>query len=304
MRYKNYINKISENLMQYKVAVDLLEKAYQTRKKEIENEANEKRGKWTEEYIKEYLEKNDIDSDYKSKLSSLRAKTEPTVIHYLERIETMLNNYFNAPIKSDFANKITSIKISGLQLTDLEFQILKDSASSYMECRLLNQLAESRVKSKEIVRLDDKGTPKRDVIDVTDAYLGLELPDIENVYSEYNNYKRATRGLLYSYSGKDAHMAHLLDGDIPNYISITMDSYFRNKVADQFVSVLDKANSILPDSKIKRELTDNDRKFIDTLVDVNYPSLAKDKVKKLAESDGYIENLLLLDERYNKYLED
>ena len=47
----------------------------------------------------------------------------------------------------------------------------------------------------------------------------------------------------------------------------------------------------------------NDKKFIDTIIDPRYPSLAKDKVKALAEADSNIESLLLLDERYNKYLE-
>ena len=54
----------------------------------------------------------------------------------------------------------------------------------------------------------------------------------------------------------------------------------------------------------KRELTENDKKFIDTLVDSKYPSLAKDRVKALAEADADIESLLLLDERYSKYLEE
>lgn len=83
-----------------------------------------------------------------------------------------------------------------------------------------------------------------------------------------------------------------------------MDSYFRNHADEAFSKVMEKANSILPESKIKRELTENDRKFIDTLIDSKYPSLARDRVKALAEADTDIESLLLLDERYNKYLEE
>ena len=88
------------------------------------------------------------DINYKARLQGTRAAVEPIVLHYLEMLEKQLDKYFNAPINPDFANKIMSIKLSGLQLTDLEFKILQDSATSYMERRLLNQLAESRTKTE------------------------------------------------------------------------------------------------------------------------------------------------------------
>ena len=118
------------------------------------------------------------------------------------------------------------------------------------------------------------------------------------------SYMTSAKSLLYQYAGTSGKMAHLLDVKTPDYISVSMDSYIRNNAADEFLGAMDKANAILPESKVKRALTENDKKLIDTMIDPRYPSLAKDKVKALAEADSSIESLLLLDERYSKYLEE
>lgn len=303
MRYLNYVKKISNALEKYKNDIDTLEGLYRLERQKVKEEATKMRGKWTDEYIEKYIVEHNPDASIKAKFQSTRASIEPAVLHYLEMIQKSLDNYFNSPIKPDFANKIMTIKLSGLQLSDREFQILQSSATSYMECRLLNQLAESRTKKGEVVELDNSGQPHRKETDISNPYY-LELPNLDETYKAFENYKQSAKGLLYSYSGQKAEMSHLLDNNVPNYISVSMDSYFRNKKAEEFTKVMEKANSILPESKIKRELTENDKRLIDTLVDSRFPSLAKDRVKALAESDADIESLLLLDERYSKYLEE
>lgn len=303
MRYSNYVKKISDTLARYKTDVDTLEGLYKLEHKKVQEEAEKMRGKWTDEYIKQYLTDNNPDANFKARLQGARASVEPTVLHYLEMIQKSLDNYFNAPVKPDFANKIMTIKLSGLQLSDREFQILQNSATSYMECRLLNQLAESRTKKGEVVELDNSGQPHIKETDVNNPY-HLDVPNLEEIYKAFESYKQSARGLLYSYSGQKAEMSHLLDNNTPNYISVSMDSYFRNKKEEEFTKVMEKANSILPESKIKRELTENDKRLIDTLVDSKYPSLAKDRVKALAEADADIANLLSLDERYKGFLEE
>ena len=305
MRYANYVKKISDTLAKYKTDVDTLEGLYRADKQKVQAKADEMKGKWTDEYINQYLSEHSPDKNYKARLQGARAAVEPTVLHYLEMLEKSLDRYFNAPIKPDFANKIMAIKLSGLQLTDLEFKILQDSATSYMECRLLNQLAESRTKTeKKTVLNKQSGEPEYQTVQTADPYIRMELPDIDSIYKAYESYRTAARGLLYSYAGHNAELSDMLENNIPNYVAINMDSYFRNGHEQEFAKVMDKANSILPESKIKRELTENDRKFIDTLIDSKYPSLARDRVKALAEADTDIESLLLLDERYNKYLEE
>jgi len=303
MRYLNNVKKISEVLGKYKTNIDTLEALYNAEKVKIQEKAKAMKGQWTDEYIQKYLEENTPDRTFKTRIQDERATVEPSVLDYLERLQKSLDGYFNAPMKPDFANKIMTIKLSGLQLSDLEFKILQDSATSYMERRLLNELAEHRTKKESVVKLDENGQPHRKEAETSNPYLSLELPNIEETYNAFEEYTRAVKGLLYSYSGASASMAHLLDKKIPNYVSVSMDSYFRNHKEEEFIKVMEKANSILPESKIKRELTENDKKLIDTLVDSKYPSLAKDRVRDLAKVDADIGELLALDERYKGFLE-
>lgn len=303
MRYEYYVRKITEALEKYKKEVDALEKTYLLEKQKVENYAKDMSGKWTEEYIEKYCMENNPNYKYKNQLSETRKSTEPVVLHYIEMLKGTIDRYFNAPVKTDFANKITTIKLSGLQLSDLEFKVLQDSATSYMERRLLNQLAVSRTTDNGVM-VQNAETGETEYKKVSNPYLQLELPNIEDTYNAFNKYTQYAKGLLYEYAGEYAKLAHLLDTETPEYVAINMDAYLKCEADKEFKKVMEKANSILPESKIKRELTENDKRFIDTLIDPKYPNLEKEKVKKLAECDTDIETLLLLDERYRGFLEE
>lgn len=279
MRYKNYVSKITSTLEEYKAIIDKLESDYQAETAAVKAKAESMQGKWTDDYIRQYISEHNPDARYREQIQTAKAKTEPVVNHYLERIKSNLDNYFNAPIRTDFANKIMTVKMTGLELSDMELELLKQSASSYMECRLLGQLAEGRL---------------------TD----LKLPNMEATYQAFNEYSMYAKGLVNNWSGDTAALLHLNDTNTEDFEAVSWDVYFKDNKADEFSKVMEQANAILPESKIKHELSDNDRKFIDTLIDSKYPSLAKERVKELAEADSHIESLLLLDERYSKYLEE
>lgn len=304
MKYSKYVKRISTALAKYKESVDALEGLYSAEHEKVRAEAQKMKGKWTDEYIGEYVLQHNPDANFKARLQGARAEAEPIILDSLDRLQKTLDGYFNAPIKPDFANKIMTIKLSGLQLSDLEFKILQDSATSYMERRLLNQLAESRTKKGTVVEIDNNGTPRSKETDIGNPYLYLELPDIEGTYKQFEDFKRTARTLLYQYSGTNAKMSHLLDRDVPNYLSVSADAFFRCGYEEEFTKTMEKANSILPESKIKRELTENDKKLIDLLIDEKYPSLAKERAKELAEADTDIGELLALDERYKGIFEE
>lgn len=304
MKYQKNVKKISTALAKYKASIDELETLYKSECQKVKSEAEKMRGKWTDEYISKYISEHNPDATFKARLQGARAEAEPIILDSLDRLQKVLDGYFNAPIKPDFANKIMSIKLSGLQLSDLEFKILQDSATSYMERRLLNQLAESRTKRSTVVELDSNGTPHSKETDVNNPYLHFELPNIESVYKQFEDFKRTARTLLYQYSGTNAEMSHLLDKDVPNYVSVTADAFFRGGYEEEFTKTMEKANAILPESKIKRELTENDKKLIDLLIDEKYPSLAQSRAKELAEADTDIGELLALDERYKGIFEE
>lgn len=189
MRYKIYVKKINDTLAKYKTDIDALEGMYLAEKKKLKETADEMKNKWTDNYIAEYCRDNNPDINYKARLQGTRAAVEPIVLHYLEMLEKQLDKYFNAPINPDFANKIMSIKLSGLQLTDLEFRILQDSATSYMERRLLNQLAESRTKTeRKAVINKESGEAEYKTEQALDPYINLELPNIEDTYNAMKSY--------------------------------------------------------------------------------------------------------------------
>lgn len=212
MRYKTYVKKINDTLTKYKTDIDTLDSMYLADKKKLKATANEMKDKWTDSYIEQYCRDNNPDINYKARLQGTRAAVEPIVLHYLEMLEKQLDKYFNAPINPDFANKIMSIKLSGLQLTDLEFKILQDSATSYMERRLLNQLAESRTKTeRKAVINKESGEAEYKTQQALDPYINLELPNIEDTYNAMKSYMTSAKSLLYQYAGTSGKMAHLLD---------------------------------------------------------------------------------------------
>lgn len=304
MNYKKYVERINEILTKYKSDIDSLESMYISECQKVQSDAEKMKGQWTEEYIEKYIIEHKPDANTKEALQRARENAEPIVLDCLGRLQNALDKYFNAPISQNFTNKITAIKLSGMQLSDLEFKILQEDANSYMECRLLNQLAEGRIKKEEIIELDKDGIAHRKEIDVKNPYAKLQLPNIESTYKAFENYKSSVKGLLYSYSGVNAKMAYLLDNKMPLYISIASDGYFRNNAKHEFENVMEEANAVLPESKVKRTLTENDKKLIDVLIDSKYPSLYESRVKELAAADADIGELLALDSRYAEYLEE
>lgn len=304
MRYKKAVAEITYALEKYKAKVDELEKERISNAEIRKREAESHRGQWTDEYIKKYSEERPFDAGIKEKFDNARKEAEAVVLHYLDAIKKSVDGYFNAPVRNDFANKIMSVKLSGLQLTDREFQMFSQDAMNYMEYRLLKQLAEDRTREVNTVSLDENGTPKAQKSNESNPYFGLKLPNIDEVYNSFEEYERSARGLLYSYGGEKGTLSQMLEKNIPDHISMVMDGYLRNGAPDKFSEVMDKANSILPESKVKRVLTEQDKKFIDTLIDNQYPSLAAGRAKELAQADENIRQLLLIDERYSKYVEE
>lgn len=305
MKYKNYVAGITKALKEYKELVDAMAVAYKRDKKQIEETAKGMQGKWTQEYIDKYKRENNPIFKYKKQMQGYRARYEPTVTKYLDFLKKQIDDYFNAPINPDFANKINAIKISGLKLSNLEFELLQGAATTYMERRLLNQLAMSRTSTsiQHTWDVNESNGGKNGVkdVEVSDPCCVVELPDIEGMYQAYKDYKSAVTGLLYRYAGANAELTAALDSKTEDYIAVTMDAYFRSNSETAFLERMDKANSILPQTK--RELTESDKKLIDALVDPKYPSLAKETVKGIAENSPELAELFALDERYSQYVE-
>ena len=305
---KKYIDTITDLLVGYAGKIDSLAMTQSRIKIDLENETKAMKGKYTDAYIAEY-KKNYKFPNFCQQMTIARNECKEVVDYHLKTIEKQLNAYFMAPVRQDFANKINSVKITGLQLSNKEFDMLAKSAKSYMEMRLLNQLAETRTKTEMKVSLDpDTREPKREKSEAAAPYNYIDVPDLDQCYKAFEEYKQNVYRLLNDYSGKNADLCEFLESGRTKNLSLTSDSYFRTKAAERFKNLMSQQEEILEKTGVKTSLTERDKKVIDTLIDVEFPSIYPDKVKNkvqnVASAMPEIGELLRLDERYSKYLED
>ena len=163
MNYKNYFNKALAELGTYKNAVKGVIAIHSADMREHEAKVAAMRGKYTEEYIDEYCKTWKSSNDYEEIMSTQRGKNKKMANFYLDLIKEQIDNYFQAPVNSDFANKVMAIKTTGMRLSQKEFDLLQDQATSYMERRLLNELARTSDSEEK---------------DGTYLQLSAEVPDI------------------------------------------------------------------------------------------------------------------------------
>lgn len=306
MRYKNYVSKITKALTEYKNEIDLYEQQYVLELERMKKELKEMEGKYTPQYIEEFKKSQKFNFDFEGKVRKLSEKCSAVVSYSLECIEKQINNYINAPVRDCFANKITSIAITGLKLTDTEFKILQDSATSYMERRLLNRLAETRTKTVEKVRIVDNldGKTEKYTEEVPDAFPYMPIFDIDDILKSFNEFKANVTVFAKCYAGKEALLYKFLGNGTEEMNSVVADSYFRNQHEEKFLKKMEEINSILPECKVKTKLTEKDLKLINTLIDARYPFEAKKQVKAIALVDDDLRVLFSLDKRYAEVIEE
>ena len=305
MRYKKQIEMIKKSLEDYKNGIYELALAFKSAICAIQEEAESMKGKWTDEYIKCHIEneKKINSAKFRVKTDELKKQYEPLVLHCLEVLEKRMEGYFNAPANADFLNKINSIKLTGLQLSNREFEMLKKSAHSYMECRLLNELAETRMKTEQKTTLDETtGQPKIEKTKEENPYLLLKVPNMETVMNGFEDYQSNVLRVINSYCGADAELYDVLEVAVPKHVAITSDSYFRNGTHEKFEKIMEEATAIMPERK--KTLSENDKELIDSMVNPTYPSLAKETVQKIASHSAEMLELFELDERYAKFVEE
>lgn len=292
----NYINKITKLLTDYKASVNALESKYFADKETVVQKAEANRGKWLPEYIAEYIAENDPKVRFEQEFKRTQADTKGKVENALSLISLVFDSYFNAPISEAFANKITAIKLSGIQLTNREFANLEKDANTFMERRILQHIAESRTKESSVASYDNKsGDMKREKTAVANPYMGLYVPNPDIVYDSFAEFERNAIRMVNQYSGAKGTFAKSIG--IPTDISITSDAYMRNHVDESFARVLDKypiENTSLP------KLTTEERETVDEKVNPTYPSLAREAAAEVAIKDSEMAVLLIRDKRYSQ----
>lgn len=292
----NYINKITKILTDYKLAVNELESNYFADVEKVKQTAGSNRDKWKEEYIAEYIAQNDPRSRFEQQFKKSQENTRAEVENALLLISLVFDSYFNAPISEAFANKITAIKLSGIQLTNREFANLEKDANTFMERRILQHMAESRTKESSVASYDNKsGDMKREKTAVANPYYGLNIPNSDMIYDSFGKFENDALRMVNQYSGMKGTFAKSIG--VATDISITSDAYMRNHADETFAKIVEKypiENTSLP------KLTTEERETVDEKVNPTYPTLAKEDAVKVATKDANMAVLLLRDKRYSQ----
>ena len=234
MKYEKSLEKIITSVTDYRNYVDELVSKYETEKSLHNKTVADMRGVYTDSYIEEFKASWQPNVSYGDLMKSKRNEVMPTINHYILQIEKEMDQYFNASPRTEFVNKINSIALTGMKLTNKEFELLKNSASNYMEMRLLSHLAESRTKQEMRSTINDQGYSENKVVEVENPYTKIELPDIDRTYTEFERLKNSVKTLINFYAGSKAELKDYLGDGVSQYVPLTADSFFRNKVADTF----------------------------------------------------------------------
>lgn len=326
MKYQAFMKKIMQQLTEYKGVVDTLSTSYQSEVAKREKEFEETGGKYTPEYIKESRKNWKPKMDYGKAISMAREKHQKIALAYLDQIQKEIDEYFQVPVNPSFASTVTALKTVGAKISDREFQLLQGASGGYWDRKLLSELAVNRTKKDDKVKLNGTNEPERTTVDKSIPYNGVELPDIEQPYTNLQNVKNAVNMAFSGYCGANYELKDIVfpidraqeerNASIAKAYGVqpqkpTLDAMTITKMAGcikcfdenhstytAFSEMMGGLAATMPEPKRKTTLTDSDRNLIDTLISPNYPSLAQGEAIKIAKADSRLAEILSLDERY------
>lgn len=303
MKILSYIKKITEALKAHFEKVDALAADYSAEMAKHESKLDSMVGIYDSEYIASLRKKPNLEKDYNKLLGVVKKETAAAVNGYLALIKREMDSFFNAPINPDFANKINSIVLSGLKLTNEEFVNLENQATNHMEMRLLAQIAKSRTSERNAVKVGADGQTVSQITETPNPYMGVDAPNQKNINEQFQDYERNVHFALNQYCGKRAELFGFMEDGKNKPLSLASDSYFRN----DYPGKLEKAIKplIVCTEKNKKTLSDSERDFLRAIVGVDenlYPASCRDKVTKLSREDSNLKAMFKLDERYAQYV--
>lgn len=310
MNYGAITAAIDKALCEYRGKVDALATNFTARKAMVEKTLREAEGRWTPEYMAEYrAQKMPSPAGYTAEIAKLQESTRASVRQKLERIEGEIRAFFNAPIDNAFALKVSAISSAGLRLSDSEFRLLREDAHAYLELRLLQALAESRMGEKKTVPAIEGGEVTTKAIAPRDPFdIGL-FPDPDSIDKALQKYKSGISTAISYYSGPNAEFAEALppleNGERADGITAVAaaDAYWRSGYRGEFEDVLARANEILPNEGALRSLTDAEEALINMIIPDTSSQFTAYRVQKVAAVDPSIRHWMENEPRFAEFLE-
>lgn len=332
MKYKAFMKRIMRELSEYKGTVDTLATSYLAEVEKRDREFESMSGKYTPEFISESRRNWKPSKDYSGEISKAREKHQKVALAYIDQIQKEMDGYFQVPVNPSFASTVTALKTVGAKISDREFQLLQGASGGYWDRKLLSELGVNRTKKDDKVKLNGAGEPERTTIDKPIPYTNIKLPDVEQAYESLQNLRNSVSIAFSGYCGTNYEVKDIVfplsrateetNAKIESVYGVKaqpqkLDNLTISKMASSvkcfdenyhsytvFSEMMDSLAETMPEPKRKTALTDSDRNLIDTLISLNYPSLAKDEAIKIAKADSRLAEILSLDERYGKAVKE
>lgn len=331
MKHHMLMKKIIKQLSEFKAEVDKISLEYAAEREVHEKQLKDMTGKYTPTFIEESRRKWKPETDYAEKINAVRKEHEVPAMTYFGKIKTEIDQYFQTPVESGFVNTLTAVKMLDVRLKSQEFEVLQGAAGGYWGLRLLQELAISRTSTGQGVKIEG-GQPKSVSQEKPTPYVGVKLPKIEDVYKSLQSVKNALETAFSYYCGANYVLQDFIfslneerveierriekaygvktQEQTPkkSAVEISQMAYATKCVDDEhevylnFLKVMDEVAATMPKAKEKTYLTQKEKNLIDMLINVKYPTVAKQDAVKLAKSDEYLAELLKLDSRYRSVI--
>ncbi|MBR1702147.1 MAG: hypothetical protein IJ716_09370 [Lachnospiraceae bacterium] len=300
---KKHIKKLIVDLGTFRQEADSIIAAYQQERQQRDELLENRGGRYSETYLEEFRKSWQPSHDYKAVLDDLRKQHKEIVDKDLETIRSRIDKTLGANPNPAFASKITAYYQMGManNLTYDEFQMLRRQASTFSELQMLRRLAESRTKSVQTAKLDDRGNPRRMTETKDDPYF-IKIPSVDNIYAGFKRLENVVHLVIMGYAGTEPEMDMFRDRKSATEISFATkaNTYFERGFSDGEVSFVDEIevldNMAEPE---KRVLTSQERELLGFLTDFEkYPSLAQDRAVEIAKRDEGLKELFAADSRF------
>lgn len=271
-----------------------------------ERERMKNTGHFSESYIQETFNKRIAELDIKGRLEKSKAETLTRVKSLLGYCKADMDAFFTGDVTRGFAEKINAYNSVGVDLSDREFDLLHKQAKTYSDLRLIQTFAEKRNEKIRTTEVDKDGN-----INAVDKVSGngfvsrtVKVPDIERAYAMHEEYERAVLSFVSHYYGNENELLNVSGSNIASFVGALSTNYYDHKAKDKYNKYIEELSAFLPENKVKTELTDNDKRLIDALVDEKHPFLAKSEVKRWIDINPDYADLFALDDRYAQFVEE
>lgn len=317
MKVKQSYANIKKLLEMYRESADLIAQRYTDRKQKIQGEylRAKESGKYNEGYLSEILKKEPESADLMQKLEGIRAKAQEGCKAELNKMSELLVKYFEAPIPSEFSNTIQALRIVGDTPTMTEIELMRKGANGcYMAEKLLQSFANSLTVTENKVIMNDQGEAEYKEVQ-TKAPVLFKIPNIDSCYKSLSTLENTVNNFLNRYPGANSELLDLICTDTQNEVEkaifvATGDSFFKQATQNQIESKLEELVEIenrVPEEEYtpKKDFTEADKRFIDSIVDPRYPTVARGTIKNIAEyGEANLISLVLADSRYSDIMRE